>query len=117
MQRILVCTNCSIKSNDIEEYFAPIFHMTELEFQEKIIWDTEECKIFRQNPMVHQEIEKLGFSLPNELYYKGSGKHAKFKILEIPDDVDWYIGDNYGGAPCEIVVEKHRSWFPNDINE
>ena len=26
--------------------------------------------------------------------------------------------NNYGGVlPCEIVVEKHRSWFPNDIDE
>ena len=33
--------------------------------------------------------------------------YAQLKIIDIPDDVDWYI-DDYDGI--ETVREKHRSW-------
>jgi hypothetical protein len=35
------------------------------------------------------------------------GKHALLKVVEIPDDVDWYI-DCYNGR--EWIAEKHRTW-------
>lgn len=38
---------------------------------------------------------------------KANGRCAKLKVVEIPDDVDWYI-DEYDG--CEIIRERHRSW-------
>lgn len=36
-----------------------------------------------------------------------SGSLAELKVVEIPDDVDWYI-DEYDGI--EWVAEKHRTW-------
>jgi hypothetical protein len=38
---------------------------------------------------------------------KANGKHAKLKIVEIPDDVD-YIIEDYDGA--EHIAENHRTW-------
>lgn len=32
---------------------------------------------------------------------------GEFKIVEIPDDVDWYIDSDCG---CEFVAERHRTW-------
>jgi len=36
-----------------------------------------------------------------------SGRSASLKVVEVPDDVDWYIV-NYDGQ--EHVAEKHRTW-------
>ena len=36
-----------------------------------------------------------------------SDNGAKLKVVEIPDDVDWYI-DEYDGV--ETIEEVHRSW-------
>ena len=36
-----------------------------------------------------------------------SGSFAKLKVVEIPDGVEWEIGE-YGGT--EWVAEKHRTW-------
>jgi len=38
---------------------------------------------------------------------KACGGYADLKIMEIPDDVDWYI-EEYDGK--EWVAEKHRIW-------
>ena len=36
-----------------------------------------------------------------------SGDHAQLYVVEVPDDVEWYIHD-YDGR--EHVAEKHRTW-------
>jgi len=36
-----------------------------------------------------------------------TGWAAELKIVEVPDDVDWYI-DEYDGK--EWVAERHRTW-------
>ena len=38
---------------------------------------------------------------------EANGDHAKLKIVEIPDDVDWQI-EEYDGA--EWIAETHRTW-------
>ena len=38
---------------------------------------------------------------------KANGGCAELKIVEVPDDVDWYI-DEYDGK--EWVAERHRTW-------
>lgn len=38
---------------------------------------------------------------------KAGRRSAKFKIIEIPDDVEWEIRSSSGG---EYIVEKHRTW-------
>ena len=57
-------------------------------------WDIE-----RNDPVLVEVVEQLG-DLANSRY-------AKLKIVEVPDDVKWYIHD-YDGI--ESVYEKHRIW-------
>lgn len=53
----------------------------------------------RNDPKLVACVEKLG--------KEASGGFAQLKIVEIPDDVDWYVED-YDGL--EWVAEKHRTW-------
>ena len=55
---------------------------------------------FRTNDQLIAAIEKLGVE-------KSSGKFAKLKIVEIPDDIEWEINE-YDGI--ETIHEQHRSW-------
>ena len=58
-----------------------------------------EWEIERNDPVLVEVVEQLG-DLAN-------GYYSKLKIVEIPDDVKWYIHD-YDGL--EEVNECHRSW-------
>jgi hypothetical protein len=58
-------------------------------------WDIE-----RNDPVLVEVVEQLG-DLANSRY-------AKLKIVEVPDDVKWYIYDYYG---VEEVHEEHRKWI------
>lgn len=42
-----------------------------------------------------------------ELGEDAAGEFAELEIVEIPDDVDWFI-DEYNGV--EAIRERHRSW-------
>ena len=53
----------------------------------------------RSDPILIQVVEEMG--------EKANGWAAELKIVEIPDDVEWYI-DEYDGM--EHVAEKHRTW-------
>ena len=55
--------------------------------------------IERDDPALVQAVEQLGD--------KADGDHAKLAVVEIPDDVAWFI-DEYDGM--EYVAEKHRTW-------
>jgi hypothetical protein len=55
--------------------------------------------IARDDPDLIAVIQELG--------PKADGSYAKLSITEIPDDVDWEIGE-YDGQ--EWVQEKHRTW-------
>lgn len=59
-------------------------------------WDDD---IARDDPALVQTVEELG--------EKANGKYSWLKVVEIPDDVDWYI-EEYDGD--EWVAEKHRVW-------
>jgi hypothetical protein len=39
----------------------------------------------------------------------GDGKYCIFKVVEIPDDVKWYIANHHQGEG-ENIVEEHRTW-------
>lgn len=62
--------------------------------------DSEGEDMERNNPRLIAAIEKVGLE-------ESSGSSAELKIVEIPDDVDWYIHE-YDGM--EDVYEEHRSW-------
>lgn len=53
----------------------------------------------RNDPDLIAVVEQLG--------NKANGDHSELKIVNIPDDVDWYIHD-YDGM--EKVHEHHREW-------
>jgi hypothetical protein len=38
---------------------------------------------------------------------EANNRFSELKIVEIPDDVNWYI-EEYDG--CEWVAERHRTW-------
>ena len=55
--------------------------------------------IERNDPILVQVVEEMG----EESY----GGYAQLKVVEIPDDVDWFI-DEYDGM--EHIAESHRTW-------
>lgn len=59
----------------------------------------DEYNFERNDPALIQVVEELGED--------ANGRYSSLKIIEIPDDVDWYIGE-YDGR--EHVAERHRTW-------
>lgn len=53
----------------------------------------------RADPILIQVVEEMGDA--------ANGSAAELKIVEIPDDVQWFI-DEYDGV--EHVAEAHRTW-------
>jgi len=64
---------------------------------EELFWEND---LSRDDPILVEIVE----SLTSE---KASGRFAELKVIEIPDDVDWYI-EEYDGH--EWVSERHRTW-------
>lgn len=62
--------------------------------------DWTDWMIDRNDPILLQVIDQLGVK-------EASGQHASLKIVEVPDEVEWYIEDNDGN---EHVAETHRTW-------
>lgn len=56
--------------------------------------------IARNDPKLVECVEKLG--------EEANGTYAELKVVEIPDDVNWKIGE-YDGL--EWVEEVHRRWM------
>lgn len=56
--------------------------------------------IERDDPALVQVVE--------EMQENSYGIHAELSVVEIPDDVSWYIS-NYDGM--ETIHENHRSWY------
>ena len=58
-----------------------------------------EWEIERTDPVLVEVVEQLGDLADT--------RHTRLKVVEVPDDVKWYIHD-YDGI--ESVYEKHRIW-------
>lgn len=56
-------------------------------------------KIERNDPNLVKVVESLGEEV--------NGRFSCLKVIEIPDDVKWFI-DDYDGV--ESIHEKHRVW-------
>ena len=61
--------------------------------------DFAHWEVPRNDPFLVDLVEKLD----HEAY----GDYAKLAVVDIPDDVDWYI-EEYDGM--EWVAERHRTW-------
>jgi len=59
----------------------------------------DDREIPRNDPDLVSVVEVLGES--------ANGFAANLKIVEIPEDVNWYVEENDG---LEWVAEKHRTW-------
>jgi hypothetical protein len=58
-----------------------------------------DSEIRRDDPVLVEVVEELGIL--------ASGKYAEIEVVDIPDDVDWYI-EEYDGN--EWIAEVHRTW-------
>ena len=56
---------------------------------------------YRADPRLISAIEKIGID-------DASGRNAELVIVDIPDDVEWYIETDEDGE--ETIHEKHRMW-------
>ena len=54
---------------------------------------------YRIDPVVIQVVEELG--------KEANGFCADLRIVEVPDDVEWFIAENDG---IEWIAEEHRTW-------
>lgn len=61
--------------------------------------DFYESNISRDDPYLIKVVRDLGMA--------ANGPHANLKIVEVPADVSWHIGE-YDGT--EWVAEDHRTW-------
>jgi hypothetical protein len=61
--------------------------------------DFHDRDIDRDDPYLVKVVRELGMG--------ANGAHANLKIVEIPGDVSWHIGEYDGN---EWVAEDHRSW-------
>lgn len=55
----------------------------------------------RDNPTLVKIVEKLGKAA-------GEDRGTSLRVVEVPDDVDWYIFDDDG---MECVVDRRRMWY------
>lgn len=63
------------------------------------IWSDDE-NAFRTNPILIEAIEKFGLEM--------NAPDHEIKVVEIPDNIDWYIDENELSQEC--VREVHRTW-------
>mgnify|MGYP003352296402 CR=1 FL=1 len=59
----------------------------------------EKGDIPRDDPVLVEVVEHLGDA--------ANGDYAELKVVEIPEDVDWYIHEYDGN---EHIAERHRTW-------
>jgi hypothetical protein len=123
MQKVLIVTVGSIWYNNkpFVDLLSKILGETPKHWDEYISDCTAETiKELRMNPVIHKAIEDANFTLTgvypyeyqwgDKLYKDESEETMEFKIIEIPDNVDWDIVE-YDCGDCEYVVEKHRVWY------
>ncbi len=82
---------------DGDDHFCTFYKNEESE--ENII---DDWKFDRSDPYLVQVVETLGEK-------SGHGKNCKLKVVEIPDDIKWYI-DNRDQCGGEFIAEEHRTW-------
>ena len=75
--------------------------MADILYKDNIVYSLQDKRkdSLRAHPDLIEVVEKMK--------EKANGRHAKLKIVKIPDDVEWEI-EEYDGT--EWVSEKHRRW-------
>lgn len=62
-----------------------------------------ETEIPREDPDLVDIVEKYG--------EKANGKYSNLVVVEIPDDIEWFVED-YDGR--EWICEEHRRWYGDE---
>lgn len=96
-----------IRLENSPDPYLGIFYTFEVDkgdFFDKSDWKNDDIyysgrDVDRDDPDLVAVVEELGA--------KADGAHAKLKVVDVPDDVEWEI-DEYDGI--EWVSEKHRRW-------
>jgi hypothetical protein len=89
------------RDGDMSRFFGSTFYIDGIEDDDHYFsthfssWDGQA----RTDPYLIQTIEELGEA--------ANGACAEIMIVDVPDDVEWYIGE-YDGM--ETVHEEHRMW-------
>lgn len=81
-----------------ENNFNDIYHKYKGKVAQRRYWDCW-TQANRSHPLILRVVEELGDAASSEL--------AELKIVEIPDGVEFEIGE-YDGI--EHIAEKHRTW-------
>ena len=67
-------------------------------------WDGFGYEFYHEESRTDERLVKC----VEELGAEANGDCAELKVVEIPDDIDWYIHE-YDGL--ESIHEYHRSWY------
>lgn len=78
-----------------ENFWPPTYYVDEIKDENIFSY----YDLDRNDPFLVQVVEELGD--------RANGEFAHLKVVEIPDDVVWYVS-NYDGM--EHVAEHHRTW-------
>lgn len=82
-----------IKDEKKSTRFCEYYYIDEIKHDNHFAdWDIE-----RNDPCLVEVVEELGTN----------GRYGDLKIVEIPDDVKWYISEDHG---IEEIHEQHRKW-------
>lgn len=81
------------------DYFVTKDFGREVSAEEDAFYDAILPSFTRTDPDLIAVIEEMGEA--------ANGDHSILKVIEIPDDVEWQIGE-YDGV--EWIEEKHRRW-------
>ena len=92
----VVINNCYGGFSLSDAGIARYLELKGIEVPDKSFYDRD---IPRDDPILIKVIQELGDA--------ADGFVADLKIVDIPDDVDWYI-EEYDGN--EWVAERHRTW-------
>ena len=78
-----------------KKFWGPMF------YKDSVSEETffSEYSVDRSDPDLIRAVEELG--------EQANGMHASLQVVEIPDDVQWHIGE-YDGV--EWIAEDHRTW-------
>ncbi len=85
----------------------PVFDELGLEWNRFGYLRNEQFHIDSDNPDAYRSDLKLIAAIEKVGTKESSGPHARLRIVEIPDDIMWYIHEYDGN---ESVHEAHRIW-------
>lgn len=84
------------KREDFSFVRKDVFNFYRIGEEEGILLDSD---IPRDNSVLVEIVEEFG--------EKANSRYSDLKVVEIPEDVEWYIEENDG---MEWIAERHRTW-------